>query len=120
MLPCPPNRILLIDALNTFKDWIFGLGETYNVNPLLFAGIYAGSKLFFFSFLALVLKNLKAKKPIVILLTLAGASFSIPYLYVIIAGENIPAGIYVLIVALFSYGAFSIWKKVESRVQANT
>jgi len=98
-----------------FKDWILSLGEKHGVNPFLLAGLYLTSKVFFFSFLGWVLKNFRAKRPLMLPLLLAFTSFSLPYLYLIIAGRNISAWVYIIIGLMFFYGAFSIWKKIKPK-----
>ena len=50
---------------------------------------------------------------------MASVSFSMPYLYLIIAGCNIPAWVYVLILLMFVYGGYSIWKKVTIKPDAS-
>lgn len=106
---------LMVDYLIQFKDWLFSLGEEHGVNPLFLACLYLTSKVFFFSFLGWVLKNLRAKKPVVFPLLFACMSFSVPYIYLIIFGENIATWVYIVIGLMFAYGAYSIWKKVTAK-----
>jgi hypothetical protein len=107
----------MADYITLFKDWVIGLGEKHEVDPLLLGSLYLISKLCFFSFLGWVLKNLKQKKPIMLPLMLACASFSMPYLYLVIAGRNLSVWVYLLIAAMFIYGAYSIWKKVTQKAE---
>jgi len=105
----------MIEYLLELKDWLFSLGEEHGVNPLFLACLYLTSKLFFFSFLGWVLKNLRAKKPVTFPLLFACMSFSVPYVYIIIFGYNISIWVYLFIGCVFAYGAFSIWKKVTAK-----
>jgi hypothetical protein len=105
----------MTDYITVFKDWVISLGEKHEVDPLLLGCLYLVSKLCFFTFLGWVLKNLRAKKPILFPLLFACCSFSLPYLYLVIAGRNISIWVYLFIAALFIYGAFSIWKKVTAK-----
>jgi hypothetical protein len=98
-----------------FKDWVVSLGEKHEVDPLLLGSLYLVSKLCFFSLLGWVLKNLRAKKPILLPILFAFISFSLPYLYLVIAGRNISIWIYIFIAFMFIYGGFSIWKKITSK-----
>jgi hypothetical protein len=103
------------EYLTIFKDWIVNMGEEHDVDPLALGGLYLTSKLFFFTFLGWTLKNLRAKKPILMPLLFASVSFSLPYMYLIIAGRNISIWVYIFIGVMFAYGAFSIWKKVTEK-----
>ena len=104
-----------MDYITLFKDWIISLGEKHDVDPLLFGCLYLVSKLCFFTSLGWALKNLKTKKPIFIPLILACISFSLPYLYLVIAGRNISVWVYLFIGLMFTYGGFSIWKKITAK-----
>jgi hypothetical protein len=106
---------IMVEYVELFKNWVIELGEKHKVNPLLIGILYLTSKVFFFFFLGWVLKNLKAKKPFYIPLLFASASFSLPYLYLVIAGRNIPVWVYLFIGCMFLYGAFSIWKKITAK-----
>ncbi|MDB5274899.1 MAG: hypothetical protein JWO58_3266 [Chitinophagaceae bacterium] len=98
-----------------FRDWVISLGEKHEVDPLLLGSLYLLSKLCFFSFLGWSLKNYRAKKPIMIPLLFASISFSLPYLYLVIAGRNISIWVYVFIAMMFIYGGFTIWKKLTAK-----
>lgn len=101
--------------LNLLKDWIIALGDKHDVDPLLLGCLYLVSKLSFFTFIGLLLRNLRAKKPIVTIVLFAAVSFSLPYMYLIIAGRNISVWVYVFIGCMFIYGGYSIWKKVTEK-----
>ena len=105
----------MTEYLTLFKDWVIGLGEKHEVDPLLLGSLYLISKLCFFTFLGWTVKNIRAKKPFMMPLLFASLSFSIPYLYLVIAGRNISAWVYVFIALMFIYGAFSIWKKITAK-----
>ena len=97
------------------KDWVISLGEKHDVDPLLLGCLYLISKPCFVLSLGWVLKNLRAKKPIHIQLLLACISFSVPYVYLIIAGRNISIWVYLFIGLVFIYGGFSVWKKITAK-----
>lgn len=105
----------MTDYITLFKEWVVTLGEKHGVNPLLLGCLYLGSKLCFFSFLGWVIKNLRAKKPVLFPLLFAFMSFSVPYTYLIIAGRNISVWVYIFIACVFFYGIFSIWKKLTEK-----
>lgn len=103
----------MADFFMLIKDWIIALGEKHEVDPLLLGCLYLVSKVSFVFFIGWAIKNLKAKKAIMMPLLLASVSFSIPYLYLVIAGRNIPVWVYVFIVLVFMYGGYNIWKKLK-------
>lgn len=107
------------DYFTLFKDWVITLGDRHGVDPLILGSLYLVSKLFFFSCLGWVIKNLRAKKPFIFPLLFASMSFSVPYCYLVIAGRNISVWVYICIAMIFIYGAFSIWKKVTEKQTAS-
>ncbi len=100
-----------------FKEWFMSLGDKYNVNPFIFGGIYLGAVPFFFLSLAWVVRNIRRKKSTVIPVLLTGFFFISAYLYLIIAGRNIPIWVYVFIGAMVLYGVYSTVRKVKGKTQ---
>lgn len=98
-----------------FKEWFLSLGDKYNVNPWIFGGIYIGAIPFFFLSLAWLIKNIRKKKPVVVPVLLSGFFFVSAYLYLIIAGKNIPVWVYIFIGAMVAYGVYSTIKKVKEK-----
>jgi len=105
----------MMDYINQFKEWIIALGDKHDVNPLLLGCLYLVSKISLFTFLGVVVKRLRAKKPFMVPLLCACISFCVPYTYLIIAGRNISIWVYVFIGAVFIYGAYTIWKTVNKK-----
>ncbi|MES2809966.1 MAG: hypothetical protein V4619_15150 [Bacteroidota bacterium] len=101
--------------LDQFTHWLETLGEKHGVNPLLLGCLYFTSKVSLFTLLGFAIRNIRAKRPAVTLLLLAGVSFSIPYTYIIIAGRNIALWVYLVIGFIFCYGAYTIWKKATEK-----
>lgn len=106
-----------MEWLLDLKDWFMGLGEQYSVNPIIFGSIYVGSIPFFFLSLGWVVKRVKQKKSIVVPVLLTGFFFVSAYLYLIIAGRNIPLWVYLFIGAMVVYGVYSTLKKVKGKVK---
>jgi hypothetical protein len=103
------------EYLIQLQEWIISLGEEHEVDPLTLGCLYLVSKPCFVSCLVWVVKKARAKKPMTVPLLLAGISFSIPYMYLIIAGRNISVWVYVFIACMFIYGGYTIWKKVTAK-----
>ncbi len=100
-----------------FKDWFLSLGEKYNVNPYIFGGIYLGAIPFFFLFLYQTIKKIRHKKPFAFPALLTGFFFISAYLYLIIAGRNIPIWVYFIIALLIGYGIYTTLKKIRTTVK---
>lgn len=105
----------MTDYFNQFINWVTELGEKHEVDPLILGSLYLVSKLCFFSSLGWTLKRYRSKQPLLIPLLVASVSFSLPYLYLVIAGRNISVWVYVFIVLMFVYGGYSIWKKIKGK-----
>jgi hypothetical protein len=105
----------MTEYLEQFKEWLTTLGEKHGVNPLFLGCLYLTSKVSLFTLLGFAVRNIRAKRPAITLLLLAGISFSIPYLYIIIAGRNLAVWVYFLIGFIFAYGAYTIWKKATEK-----
>ena len=79
---------------SSLKDWFLQLGEQYGVNPIIFGAIYVGAIPFFSLSIAWLVNNFRKKKSIVLPALLAGFFFISAYLYLIIAGKNVPFWVY--------------------------
>ena len=100
----------------SFVDWFMGLGVQYGVNPIIFGSIYVGAIPFFTLSVAWLVRNLKRKQSIVLPTLFAGFFFISAYLYLLIAGENIPVWVYFLIAALVAFGVYSTYTKIRTQV----
>lgn len=103
---------------DAFKEWFLSLGENYGVNPYIFGGIYIGAIPFFFLSLGWTVKNIRRKKPIIVPVMLTGLFFISAYLYLLIAGRNIPVWVYLVITALIIYGVYSIVSGIKSKTKS--
>lgn len=100
------------------SEWFFGLGEKYGVNPIIFGSIYIGAIPFFTLSIGWLIRNYKKNKPIIFPTLSAGFFFVSAYLYLIIAGKNVPFWVYLFIIALVVGGGFSTYKKVQNKIDA--
>jgi len=106
-----------MEGWETFKEWFLSLGEKYNVNPFIFGGIYLGAIPFFFISLYWLNKNIKKKKSIALPVLSTAFFFISAYLYLIIAGKNIPVWVYVFIGLMVGYGIYSTVKKIKEKTK---
>lgn len=95
-------------------EWLMGLSSDYNVNPYIFAGIYVGAIPFFTLSVAWIIRNKKRDESITLPVISTGFFMSSAYLYLMVAGENVPIWVYVLIISLLGYGIFSTFQKIKT------
>jgi ABC-type Co2+ transport system permease subunit len=98
------------------KIWFMSLGDQYGVNPIIFGAIYVGAIPFFTLSLGWLVKSIKNKKPILLPILSSGFFFISAYLYLIIAGKNVPIWVYGFIVLLVLFGGYSTIKKVKGQI----
>lgn len=106
-----------MEWFQSFSNWFFSLSENYGVNPFIFGGIYVGAIPFFTLCVAWIVRNYKRGVSIVIPVMSASFFFVSAYLYLMIAGENVPLWVYLIVIAMLIYGGWSTFKKVKSQVK---
>lgn len=99
------------------KEWFMNLGEKYNVNPIIFGSIYLGAIPFFFASVAWLVKSLRKRKSIIMPVMAASFFFISAYLYLIIAGRNIPVWVYIFISLVVAYGVIATVRKVKAKAK---
>lgn len=98
------------------KDWFLSLGDQYGVNPIIFGSIYVGAIPFFTVSIAWLVKNVKQKKSIILPALSSAFFFVSAYLYLIIAGRNVPTWVYGVVVFMIIAGAYSTFTKVRGKL----
>lgn len=106
-----------MELLDNIYVWFMSLGETYGVNPLLFGAIYVGAIPFFTLSIGWLVRNYRKGISIVLPVLSASFFFVSAYLYLMIAGKNVPFWVYGIVVAMLLYGAWSTYRKVKSKVK---
>lgn len=102
--------------VSDLKVWFLGLGEHYGVNPLVFGSIYVGAIPFFSLSVAWLVRNLRRGRSAVAPLLSAAFFFVSAYLYLLVAGQNIPVWVYGVIAGMLAFGVWSTVRKVHSQV----
>lgn len=98
--------------------WLLRLGEAHGVNPWVFAAIYVGAIPFFLLSLAWVVRNARTGKSTVVPTLAAGFFFVSAYLYLAVAGRDIPMWVWLFLGALVIItGAVKI-RDVRRRIAA--
>lgn len=108
----------MAEIFETVKIWFFSLGENYGVNPIIFGTIYVGAIPFFTISVAWLVRNYKTDKSIIAPVLSAGFFFVSAYLYLIIAGRNVPYWVYIFVILLLVGGGISTYKKIQSKIKA--
>ncbi len=89
---------------DAIRDWFFGLGAAYGVDPLVFGTIYVGAIPFFTLAVAWTVRRLRRGESAVVPALAAGFCFVSAYLYLLLAGRNIPWWIYGVVAAMVAGG----------------
>ena len=103
--------------LADINQWFLTLGAEYGVNPYIFGGIYVGAIPFFLLSIGWLVKRARAGKSTVLPTMLAGFFFVSAYLYLAIAGRNIPVWVWIFLAALVIYGAFSTIRDTRKKIR---
>lgn len=98
------------------KDWFFSLGTNYGVNPIIFGAIYVGAIPFFSLSIAWLVRNYRKGKSIALPAFSAMFFFISAYIYLIFAGKNVPIWVYLVVVLLVIFGAYSTIKKIRRQI----
>lgn len=98
--------------------WFMSLGEDYGVNPIIFGAIYIGAIPFFTISIGWLVRNYRKGISIVLPALSASFFFVSAYLYLMIAGENVPWWVYGIVVGMLVYGAWSTYGNVRKRINS--
>ena len=103
----------MIEALQV---WFLSLGAEYGVNPWIFGAIYIGAIPFFFLSIGWLVRRARAGESTVLPTLLAGFFFVSAYLYLAIAGRNIPLWVWIFLAVLVVYGAWSSIRDTRRKI----
>ncbi|CAN5323979.1 hypothetical protein BH23BAC3_BH23BAC3_20500 [soil metagenome] len=106
-----------MDVFEQVYTWFMTLGDQYGVNPIIFGVIYIGAIPFFTLSIAWLVRNYRKGLSIVLPVLSASFFFVSAYLYLMIAGENVPWWVYGIVVAMLLYGAWTTYGKVRKKIE---
>jgi len=109
------RSVLLSGLWPAFKEWFFGLGEQYGVDPLIFGSISVGAIPFFWLSVAWLVHNLRRGRSPFLPVVATSLCVLSAYIYLFIAGENLPLWVYALVVGLIGYSAYSTVQTVRQK-----
>ena len=107
--------MILNSIWTALSDWFMGLGEQYGVNPIIFGSISVGAIPFFWLSVAWLVRNLRRGIPIFLPVMATALCVLSAYIYLFIAGENLPVWVYGLVVGLIGYSAYTTVKTVKDK-----
>ena len=102
--------------LADLNQWFLSLGEQYGVNPYIFGAIYVGAIPFFLASIAWLVKRARAGRSTVVPTLAAGFFFVSAYLYLAIAGRDIPVWVWIFLAILIAYGAWSTIRDTRRKI----
>ncbi|PSQ97492.1 MAG: hypothetical protein BRD55_02450 [Bacteroidetes bacterium SW_9_63_38] len=108
---------VLAGLWTAFQDWFFSLGEQYGVNPLIFGSISVGAIPFFWLSVAWLVRNLRQGRSPFLPVVATSLCVLSAYIYLFIAGENLPLWVYALVIGLIGYSAYSTVTSVRRKVE---
>ncbi len=106
-----------MEFFSTISEWFLSLSEQYGVNPFIFGAIYVGAIPFFTISVAWVVRNYRTEKSITLPVLSATACFVSAYVYLMIAGENVPWWVYAVVIGMLVYGGWSTYQKVRKQIK---
>jgi len=101
-------------------EWVDRIAETYHINPFVFGVIYFGAMPLFMASLWWLMRCLKRRQKMLWPTLSTGFWFCSSYLYIVVAGRNIPWWIYLVVAVALSYGSLLVYRSIRRRVEAGT
>jgi hypothetical protein len=86
------------------------------VDPVVFGLIYVGAVPFFWVAISWLVYNVRRKRPVTAPVMMACCCAVSAYVYLIIAGENVPFWVYGFIAAIIIYAIYATLKKVNRKI----
>jgi hypothetical protein len=103
-------------SFSAAHQWFLGLGAAYGVNPYIFGAIYVGAIPFFLISVAWLVRRARAGRSTLIPAMCAGLCFVSAYIYLAIAGRDIPIWVWLFLAALVAYGAWSSVRDIRRKI----
>jgi hypothetical protein len=97
--------------------WLGSLGEAYGVDPLIYAILYGGAAPFIFGSLAWLIRRVRRRETLVVPAISTAFFFSLPTLYVFVAGRNLPPWIYAILTGLAIIGVFDVVRRLRGALR---
>ena len=100
-------------------DRLGSLGEEYGVDPVVYAVLYVGSAPFFFGSLAWLIRRIRRHESWGAPAASTAFFFSLPTLYVVVAGRNLPWWAWAVLVVLTVIGAVTVIGRIRGELRSS-
>lgn len=97
--------------------WLGSLGEEYGVDPLIYAILYVGAAPFFFGSLAWLIRTIRRRDALTLPAVSTAFFFSLPTLYVFVAGRNLPPWVYAVLIGLAIIGVADVMRRLRGALR---
>jgi len=97
--------------------WLASLGEDHGVDPLIYAILYVGCVPLFLGSLAWLVRSIRRREPLLAPALATAVFFSLPALYVLVAGRSLPEWVYGLLIGGTMLGAIGIIRRIASALR---
>jgi len=98
-------------------DYLKGIAEAHEVDPLLFVLIYLVSTPPFLLVSGWLFHHIRREKPLALLVFVWALCYSAPYLYVLAVGRELPFWVYVMVAALIAGGLWLAARGLLRRIR---
>lgn len=99
--------------------WLASLGQQYGVDPVVYAILYVGSAPFFFGSLAWLIRRIRHHESWGAPAASTAFFFSLPTLYVILAGRNLPWWAWAVLAVLTMIGAVTVIGRIRRELRSS-
>ncbi len=106
----------MIEWLENAWIYIYELGLSHSVNPIIFGVLYIGSIPPYLWSIGWLISSLKNHKPLSIPILTTLFFFILPSLYIVLFGKDVAWWVYGIILILLSYGGFTAYRTVQSKL----
>ncbi|WP_420594047.1 hypothetical protein [Deinococcus sp.] len=102
----------------SLTDWISQTSQTlstqYGVNPVIFGVLYFGTMPLFALSVAWWIGNWRRGASTLLPMLVTGVLFIAAYLYVLVAGRNLPVWVYIFMAVMLTLGGVSTWRQFRA------
>lgn len=97
------------------QSWLAGIQRDYGVNPVIFGVIYLVCVIPFWTSIYKIVAGLKNRRhgQVTTFTLILGITILAPFVYVALFGRNLPAWFWVVAVAIISYSAYSVLRRIR-------
>ncbi|MFU8860522.1 MAG: hypothetical protein ACNA8K_08865 [Cyclonatronaceae bacterium] len=106
---------LFLNYWTLLTDKAFELSTYYGVDPIMFGLLYAGTIPLLWLSIGWIIRNINKKLSVTIPLVITVLCYSGTYIYLLIAGQNIPFWVYGIAVVMTGYSGYGICKKISGK-----